>query len=475
MARVHRIGEPENASETKAIRRLAEVLPDDYFVFHNFELTTGRGLPYEYDVAVVGPFAVWHVEVKGYRGAIKGNQLQWEFENGGVMPSPIPLANKKTKVLAGKLRDHSPRLKEVFVETAVLLTDDNARVRIRDDQASRVIHLKDALDHFTDPKRLPVRVSDITRLQDTICEALFGMRPGKKVKQIGLYDIEARIGQNETRTVFLGRHRFIRTRPQTILKVFHFDVYGSEAEKQRQIEAIFHDSDVMRLLGAHPNLIDTGDMFAWEDNKFVLPTEYVDKGRPLRTLLDEAGDRGITWAEKSDMISKMCRGLAHSHRRGVIHRDIRPMNVVVAPGGVVKLVNFDLALMQGHPDLSDPKGLARRLDRRYAAPEVWQDPAKADQRSDIYSLGLVFYELITSRRPYEDVAALIASGGEPPLDRDLLLAELSTPGSEDFMESPDDALHVITKMCRRDPAERYGAVREVIDDLEIIGDGTRRF
>ncbi|HZU99515.1 MAG TPA: nuclease-related domain-containing protein, partial [Planctomycetota bacterium] len=72
-ATIHRIGEPENASETKAIRKLAEVLPDNFFIFHNLEITTGSGLPYEYDIIVVGEYAVYHVEVKGYHGAIKGN------------------------------------------------------------------------------------------------------------------------------------------------------------------------------------------------------------------------------------------------------------------------------------------------------------------------------------------------------------------------------------------------------------------
>lgn len=54
MAKIHRISAPENDSETKAIKALAEVLPPGYMIFHNFELTTGRGLPYEYDIAVVG-------------------------------------------------------------------------------------------------------------------------------------------------------------------------------------------------------------------------------------------------------------------------------------------------------------------------------------------------------------------------------------------------------------------------------------
>lgn len=475
MARIHRIGEPENASEAKAIRTLGEVLPDGYFVVHNFELTTGRGLPYEYDVVVIGPYAVWHVEVKGYRGEIKGDAQVWQFENGGVVPSPIPLANKKTKILASKLAAHDPRLREVWVETVVLLTDDKARVRLRDEQAARVIHLGEALEHFTNAKKIPVQVNPIVHLQDRICEALFGCRPGKPVKQIGLYDVVEKLNQTESRTVFLGRHRYIRTQPQTVLKVYHFDIYGSEEEKQRQIEAIFHDQNAMRVVGQHPNIVDTGDFFAWDDNKFVLPTEWVEGGRPLQAIFDEDEDRRITWAAKADMIAKMGRGLRHAHKRGVIHRDVRPMNVVIGapvPAGedrVVKLVNFDLAFLEGAPQLSDPKGLAARLDPRYAAPEVWADPGRASRRSDIYSLGIVFYQLITSELPYQHVDELRGKL-ETPLDRARLLAELSTPGSEDFMDSPGDAAEVIARMCALDPAARYASMDEVLIDLSILAE-----
>src|SRR4029077_16735304 len=126
MAIIYRIGTPENDSEVRAIKRFAKDLPSDYYVFHNFEVTTGRGLPYEYDIAVLSPHALYHLEGKGYRGMIRGNPLQWVFENGSVYPSPIPLANKKSKVLAGKLRQYSRRLDEVFVETLILLTDDKA-------------------------------------------------------------------------------------------------------------------------------------------------------------------------------------------------------------------------------------------------------------------------------------------------------------------------------------------------------------
>jgi len=468
VARIYRFGQPENASESKAIRYLAEHLPDSYLLVHNFELTTGYGMPYEYDIAVVGEFCIWHVEVKGYRGTIRGDMNQWVFDNGRVQPSPIPLANKKSKILASKLKKAARRLGRVWVDTAILLTDDRTKVKVRDDQATRIIHLKEAPDYFTDPKNLPVKTRDILHDHDAIYRALFGdARPGQKVKQIGLYDVIERIGQSDTRTVFLAKHRIIRTRPETILKVFHFDVYRNEAARQRQIESIFHDQGAMRLLGAHPNLIDTADMFAWEDDKFVLPTEYIPEGRPLSVLLQAQDDKQVSWKEKADWIMKMARGLVHAHSHGVIHRDIRPLNVVVGPGGVVKLVNFDLALIAGTPHPQLGTKLIQRFDRRYVAPEVLADPTAATPASDIYSLGILFYELLTGEAPYPDVEAV---AGTTPLNRDLLMSELSTPGSEDFMASPQDAVDVIDRMTRQTPAERYRAIEEILEDLAILED-----
>ncbi len=473
MAKIHRIGAPENDSEMKAIRRLADLLPSRYMIFHNFELTTGRGLPYEYDIAVVGEFAVWHVEVKGYRGRIKGDRVQWRFENGYVQPSPIPLANKKSKILAGKLKQHRKTLNKVWVDTTILLTDDNASIHLRDDQAGRVIQLRDALDHFTDRNRLPIVPEPIGNLHEPISAALLGgAQPGKKLREIGLYDVIERINQTDTRTVFLATHRHIQTRPKTILKVFHFDAYSPDADKERQISAIFHDQNVMRLLGAHPNLIDISDMFAWGHDKFVLPTEYIERGRPLEVLLAKDEDRDLTWGEKADIIAKMARGMRHAHSKGVIHRDLRPMNVVIAPDGVVKLVNFDLALIQGSPHMEpgDERKLRERFDRRYVAPEAWNEPGSATPVSDIYSLGIVFYQLITGETPYGDIQEVIDHGEGTPLNHDLLMHELSSPDSEDFMQSPEDAASVIRRMTRQDPNARYQSMEEVFEDLSILRD-----
>ncbi len=467
MAIIQRIGEPENASETKAIQHLARVLPADYVLIHNFELTGGGGLPYEYDLAVVGEHAVYHVEVKGYRGRISGDTRQWTFENGAVYPSPIPLANKKTKILASKLQRHARNLKRVWCETVVLLTHASAPPRLKDDQASRVIRLEQAADYFTDPKNLPVRTENIGPLHNQICEALFGARPCTKLKTIGLYDLLARIGQSDTRSVFLAEHRYIKTQPKTILKAFHFDIYAKTDEKKRQIDAIFRDQNALRLLGSHPNIIATGDFFAWDDNKFVLPTEYIEHGRPLTGVLEEAELATIPWQEKIDIIAKTARGLRHAHRNGVVHRDIQPQNIVLGPGGLVKLVNFDLAFLPGGMLEPAAKDVRRRFDVRYCAPEVFVNPESAAPRSDVFSLGAVFFRLLTGRHPYADVKALMR-GESVPFRAELLGEALEGAALSGL--SGDELTEVIRRMCAIDAQERYQSIEQLNEDLAILTD-----
>jgi hypothetical protein len=466
MAIIHRIGAPETDSEARAIKRFAKDLPDDCFVFHNFEVTTGHGLPYEYDIAVLTPHALYHVEVKGYHGEIRGNPMQWIFENGGVFPSPIPLANKKTKILAGKLRQHSRRLDEVFVETLILLTEDRARARLNDDQAGRVVHLRDAIDRLSDPKYLPVSTGNVSALADTVCEALFTTRPAKKVQRIGLYDIVQKLDQDDRFTVYLARHRFIHSQPLVVLKVYHLDVYAGADEKQYRIREIFHSQDAMRLLPQHPNLVRVGDMFAWNDDSFVEPVGYVEGGELLEWVLDKHSERKLDWEEKTRIIKGAAAGLAHAHKHGVIHRDVRPRNIVLAPGGIVKLANFDLAFIPGAPNLSIAKSVRDHFDRRYVAPAVWENPSDVVPASDVYSLGLVFYQLITGQPPRHDVEAVIAGKGSA-IDAEVLVEELGRSDGPSFMGDPTGAAEVIARMCAPNRSDRYATLAEALGDLAI--------
>jgi len=251
-----------------------------------------------------------------------------------------------------------------------------------------------------------------------------------------------------------------------VLKVYHLDVYATAEEQQYRIREIFHSHDAMRILGVHPNLVRCGDMFAWNDDSFVEPVGYVEGGQLLEWLLDKHSEQALTWAEKTQIIRGLAAGLAHAHQRGVIHRDVRPRNVVIAPGGIVKLGNFDLAFIPDAPNLSIARSVRDHFDRRYVAPAVWENPSDVAPDSDVYSLGLVFYQLITGQPPPHDVEAVLAGKG-PAIDVDLLTAKLSRKGTPDFMSDPAGAAEVIGRMCAPRRSDRYATLAEALDDLAI--------
>ena len=148
MAIIHAIGNPENDSERKVIQELSTLPGDDYVVFHNLEIPTPSGLPYEYDIIVVGEYAVYVVEVKGYQGSVKGNAHEWELEGGAIYKSPIPLLNKKAKIVADRLRRHSPFLEKAWVQSIIVLSDDMVSISLNDPQSDRVMRLGDAKDYI---------------------------------------------------------------------------------------------------------------------------------------------------------------------------------------------------------------------------------------------------------------------------------------------------------------------------------------
>ena len=467
MAVVQAIGPPENESEALAIRRLGELLPEDWLVLHNFEVCTGRGLPYEYDVVVVGDWAVYHCEVKGYRGTVRGDARQWTLEGGAVTPSPIPLANKKSKILRERLERANVALRDVFVETVILLTDDRARVQVQDPQARRILRLDAVLPALTDPGWLPVKTDSIRRHRVDVGRALVDFKPSRKVARIGLYDVTAKIAQHDHLTVFLANHRHVKARPATVLRVHHFDPYAPEAVRARQIEGIFHHQDALRMVGAHPNVIRTGDVFAWEDNLFVEPTEYVEDGLPLATLIERRGEAAVPWERKVDIVRKAAAGLRHCHAHGVVHRALTPLNLVANAAGVVKLVGFDLVRLRGHEDFCDPDDLRRRMDNRYVAPEAWNDPEAADERADIYSLGVVFYELLTGKHPYEDVDEVLDRKGVA-ISTGSIQRALSVPGAPGPGARPQDVKEVIARMCAFQRDLRYESMEAVLEDLALL-------
>jgi serine/threonine-protein kinase len=138
----------------------------------------------------------------------------------------------------------------------------------------------------------------------------------------------------------------------------------------------------------------------------------------------------------------------------VIHRNVRPENVIVPHRGAVKLVNFDCAQVAGLTTVR--ARVSRRLDQRYAAPEVWQDAGAASPASDQYAAGVLLFELLTGQPPYQKIKRVFSTQGLP-----------RTP-TQVNPDLPPEVDEVLARMCAFQPAERYENMAQVIEDLAII-------
>lgn len=454
MAVVQAIGAPENESERKAIGYFARHLPDEHYtIFHNLELPGPSGQAFEYDIVIVGEYAVYSVEVKGYRGIIKGNAYEWEMEWGEINNSPIPLANKKAKILKSWLARYNLALKDIWVESLIVLTDEQARISLRDPQASRVMHLNEAVAFILNPQSLPNHSESLTRFSKSICEGFSRyFRPLHRQQQVGEYRVIQIIGKNNLYTTMLAEHRAIRKKRFT-LKVYNLNFYENAQTRAKHVELMLRDANALQQLAGHENIVWASTPF-WDEQRLVLPLEWVE-GYSLRGLL-EAGTT-LDFSRMVDIVRQVCIGLQYAHSHGVIHRDVRPENIIIPNAGPVKLVNFDCARIDDADVPTIASRVGRQLDERYIAPEIWADPSTASITSDVYAAGIVFFEMLTGQTPYQHIREVFAAKGLP-----------RRPTQVKATLSPDTD-EVIGRMCAFKIKERYPNLQEVIDDLAIIG------
>lgn len=196
----------------------------------------------------------------------------------------------------------------------------------------------------------------------------------------------------------------------------------------------------------HPNIV-TVYQFGRSRGVVFLLMEYVPHG----TLRDRLKRGPLPPDETFRLIGQICDALQYAHNHGVIHRDIKPENLLLDERGNVKVADFGLAKF-GAADafpLTDTR--VRMGTARYMAPEQWKNTAGVDHRADLYSLGVLFYELLTGDLPAVQFTPPSAKAGtDPRLDR------------------------VVSKSLKEEPAERYQKAEEVKSDVDRITRSSRR-
>ncbi|HKU61065.1 MAG TPA: protein kinase [Gemmatimonadales bacterium] len=246
----------------------------------------------------------------------------------------------------------------------------------------------------------------------------------------------------------------------------------------------------------HPNIARLVDGGSTDEGLPYLVMEYID-GQPIDAYADE---RRLSVADRVRLLLQVCDAVSYAHGRGVIHRDIKPLNILVTPSGVPKLLDFGIAkvLGEGVDDVTSTVTGLRLLTPEYASPEQIEG-RHATTASDVYALGVVLYELLTGRSPYrlssrapQDVAAAVCTT-EPdrPSTAVTRLSDAAGEGGRRRRhESADHAAYVGSSSARqlsrqlrgdldtialaalrKEPARRYTSISAFAGDLRRHLDG----
>ena len=257
------------------------------------------------------------------------------------------------------------------------------------------------------------------------------------------YEILELIGSGGMANVYKARcHRLNRL---VAIKILKSDLADNADFRRR-----FHDESQAVAQLSHANIVSVYDVSTNPDREYIV-MELID-GITLKQYMERRGR--MDWRESLHFITQIMRGLSHAHSRGIIHRDIKPQNIMVLRDGSVKVADFGIACLANQGQTLTQEALG---SVHYISPEQARGD-RIDARSDIYSAGVVLYEMLTGRLPFEGDSAV-----------SLAIQHLSSVplAPRDIDPSIPEPLELICmKAMNSDPNKRYASADAMIEDLE---------
>ncbi len=271
------------------------------------------------------------------------------------------------------------------------------------------------------------------------------MSTGVEPAQLGRYVIQSEIGRGAMGVVYKALDTVLE-RPVAV-KTVNITLereYADKYEKRFYLEA--------RAAGIlnHPNIVTIHDVGKSGDIVFMA-MEYIE-GVELRSLIGEG--RPLRVPQALSIAAQVAEGLAFAHQRGVVHRDIKPANIMVVPNGPVKITDFGIARMRGSGDLTQTGMLLG--SPKYMSPEQVIGK-RADHRSDIFSLGVILYEMLVGAAPFngENVTALMYQ-----------IVNFVPPAPSSVSDAIPELLdYIVAKSIAKPLEERYADAAELARDL----------
>ena len=262
---------------------------------------------------------------------------------------------------------------------------------------------------------------------------------GARVGRLGRYEVLNELGKGAMGIVYLAKDPVIGR--LVAIKTIKNSQSGEDDSESREFrERFVREAQTAGIL-SHPNIVTIHDIGEDVDSRAsFIAMEYIE-GRNLKSLLTDKNK--FTWDEIADLVGQIGEALDYAHRKGIIHRDIKPANIILTTDSKVKITDFGIAKVASSNLTTTGQFLGTP---NYMSPEQVSG-APVDGRSDIFSLGVVLYELLTGRKPFQ--------GDNLTAISYKIVHEDFTPPAELSSDIPPEFNPIVARAMAKDPWNRY--------------------
>jgi serine/threonine protein kinase len=482
-----------NDGERRVIEYLAKNLPlrgevlrdfdkwgaygEEYIVIPNFTLSRPGGLSLEVDGVVIAPHAVYLIETKDWRGRIEGDDQEWLLDGTKERENPNHSINNKAKRLSGDVsqRKSYDIKNNVCFTHVVVIADLQTELLLSGDCAKTTFQCNDKLLQYlmdysrvrSPNRKIRIQKNGIHSYQLEIAEFISsqkGVKQGPKI--INGYEVIEELMSSDDSIEYLARlhNRLAAQSSVKRLRVFRLPLHLPKPELERKKSQQLRDYAALDLIGNHPNIVALrGEPMEYHSDKLVEVLDWSEEGT-LRTVMKQGT---LSLEQIISIIEGIAKGLQAAHElsrhgksfREIIHRDLRPENILIRQQ-VPQIMNWDKAYLYVEGQEHETFYLEetqRPRDERYLPPELVKQDYDTLPCSDLYSLGVIFYELLTGEVPYDSPAALKEAGGSIP---EIRLPSKRVPGIPEWVDQLIQQLYV------SDEDKRIQSASEFLQALE---------
>lgn len=351
------------------------------------------------------------------------------------------------------------RAKNAFTEALCLSPNERvtflSSLKATDPQLA--IEVDSLLAHMNDRTLLSAPLEQLARALSA-CTTLDDTLVGRSIAE--KYVLMGRVGFSAMSVVYQAQQ--LSPRRFVAIKVLNnLDFSGT------LVVRLQHEAEFLAQL-IHPSITQVYESGSFQDGTLQRPfiaMEFVSGAVPLTAFAEKCS---LTLNERLQLFARICEAVHYAHQRGIIHRDLKPSNILVDASGNLKLIDFGVArAMSAGQEVISSNTLPGQLigAPQYMSPEQCDaDPSRIDVRSDVYSLGVILFELLSSRLPY-DLSGM-------PIGEAVKVVQRFTPPpiSQLKRELHGDIVTVVGKSLAKDPAARFQTVMDMLDDVRRVLD-----